>query len=402
MKHFIFTKKTVLLILTLLFIKSQQINAQGGPSPNWQININGGSSIFFGDIKQYNIWPISNYENEWRMGAGLTFSRQFSPVIGVRGQGLIGQLSGTRRSWNRYFENDYIEFNLNTTVNINNLFGEKRDDRFMNFYLTAGIGLLNYNTTLYTLDTKKKVANVGNGNGKGIGGRTLEGILMGGIGIDFRLNDKWSVNLESANRIMNSDMQDAWVSGFPYDVYNYTSVGFSYRFGIKNRKRGTMGVSTYQREVPQEEYEVTPKQAEPEKEIYIPENEPVQVPTPVEPPKEKPVEVLVQPKPQPEKTEPEVVVVNKEPVYNKDFEYRVQIRARYNRAISKTYLSAKYNIPASEIKEDIHNGYYIYTVGSFDTYEQAKEERNRLRNYNGITDAFVVAFKNGERLDKLP
>ncbi len=402
MKYFLNITKAIILLLLFLPLSRQTVNAQGGPTPNWQININGGTSIFFGDVKQYRIWPVSNYENEWRLGAGITFSRQFSPVFGVRGQGLFGQLSGTRRSWNRYFENDYIETNINTTVNLSNLFGTKRDDRFMNFYLTAGIGLLNYNTTLYTLDTKKKVASVGNGSGKGIGGRTLEGILMGGIGIDFRLSDNWSLNLETANRIMNSDMQDAWVSGFPYDVYNYTSLGISYRFGITSKRRSTMGVQTYQREVPQEEYNIEePRQAEPKKEIIEPENQPVQVPTPVEPPAQKTEEVKVE-KPVINKTEPETVVVNKEPVYTKTIEYRVQIRARYNRPVSKTYLSTKFNIPVSDIKEDLHNGYYIYTVGSFDTYDQAKTERNRLRRYNGITDAFVVAFKNGERLDKLP
>lgn len=401
MKHFSTVTKTILILLIFSPFYYQDIYAQGGPTPNWQININGGTSIFFGDVKQYRIWPVSNYENEWRLGAGLTFSRQFSPVIGIRGQSLFGQLSGTRRSWNRYFESDYMEFNLNTTINLNNLFGTKRDDRFINFYLTAGLGLLNYNTTLYTLDTKKKVAGVGNGNGKGIGGRTLEGIAMGGIGIDFRLSDNWSINMETANRIMNSDMQDAWVSGFPYDVYNYTSLGISYRFGISRTKHSTMGVQTYQREVPQEEYNF----AEPEKnqkEKYVPETQPVQVPTPVEPPQEKTNEIVVKEEPATKNIEPETVKIEKHPVDVNKPEYRVQIRARYNRPVSKTYLSAKYNIPVENIKEDMHNGYYIYTVGSFDTYEQAKEERNKLRRFYGITDAFVVAFKNGIRLDKLP
>jgi len=50
----------------------------------------------------------------------------------------------------------------------------------------------------------------------------------------------------------------------------------------------------------------------------------------------------------------------------------------------------------------MHDGYYIYTIGSFDTYEQARTARDILRRVNGIRDAFVVAFRNGYRLDKLP
>ncbi len=395
----IFTK--TLIFFLLLFLANRTVNAQGGDAPNWNVNINAGTSLFFGDVKQYKLWPVTNNENEWRMGAGLMVSRQFSPVFGVRGQGLYGQLSGTRRASNMFFENSYLEFNINGTVNINNLFGEKRGDRFVNVYLTGGIGIVNYNTYVYTLDTKQQIASVGNGNGKGIGGRTLEGILTGGLGIDFRLNDKMSLNLESANRIMNSDMMDHWVNGFPYDVYNYTSVGLTYRFGVKKSSRG-ITPSTYKREIPQEQYEVQPKQEQPEN-VQPPAEEPLPVPVPVEVKKEKPAEVVVpvEPKPEPKKAEPEVAVKETAPA-PKEFEYRVQIRARYNRPLSKAYLSSKYNIPQQDIMEDMHNGYYIYTVGSFDTYEQARRERNRLRSYNGVTDAFVVAFKNGERLDKLP
>ncbi len=397
MKHLTHIFGSITLLTIMLLFVNQHVNAQSGPTPNWQINLNTGTSIFFGDIKQYRIWPISNYENEWRFGGGLTVSRQFSSVFGLRGQGIYGQLSGTRRSWNRYFQNDYFELNLNTTINLNNLIGTSRDDRFVNFYFTAGVGLLNYNSTLYTLNTKKKVAEQGNGNGKGIGGRTLEGILTGGFGVDFRLNNNWSINLESTNRIMNSDKLDTWVSGFPYDVYNYTSIGISYRFGINKNTKG-ITTSSYQRTVPTEEFKVEPS----EKKITTTENQPVHVPVPVVVPEKKPVEVVVPPIEKKAKTKPKVVIVHKQQPKYKTIEYRVQIRARYNRPLKKSYLSAKYNIPISDIMENMHNGYYVYTVGSFNTYEQAKAKRNSLRTHNGVSDAFVVAFKNGLRLDKLP
>jgi len=97
------------------------------------------------------------------------------------------------------------------------------------------MGLTNYNTEVYDLSTKQVVQNVGNGSGKGIGGSTLQGIMTGGLGLDFRLSDKINLNLESANRIMNSDDMDGRVSGFIYDVYNYTSIGLSYKLGANHK-----------------------------------------------------------------------------------------------------------------------------------------------------------------------
>ncbi|MCF8303632.1 MAG: porin family protein [Bacteroidales bacterium] len=82
-------------------------------------------------------------------------------------------------------------------------------------------------------------------------------------------------------------------------------------------------------------------------------------------------------------------------------EYRVQIRAKKTGRLSKNELAKRFNL-STPIKEDIYNGYYIYTVGSFDTYEQARNYRDTLRRRHNVNDAFVVAFRYGERLDKLP
>ncbi|MBI9039199.1 MAG: hypothetical protein JEY97_13780 [Bacteroidales bacterium] len=78
-----------------------------------------------------------------------------------------------------------------------------------------------------------------------------------------------------------------------------------------------------------------------------------------------------------------------------NIEYRVQIIAS-SKKILKTWLAKKYNLNQT-IKEDFHNGFYIYTVGAFPTFEKAKKYRNKLIIANYIHDAFVVKFKNGKR-----
>lgn len=408
---YINSKTSVKLLAVTLFVlflvnntKSQSFSPNSSFMPHMQLQLNGGTSLFFGDVKQYTFWPVSNYENEWRGGLSMQLNYQISPVFGIRGQGLYGKLGGTRRAWNKYFDNDYLEFNVNTTININNIFSNYRRDRFFNAYVIIGLGLLNYNTYVYQLGTNKNIQTVGGGAGKSFGGRTLEGVFHGGLGFDLRINDRLSINLESANRIMNSDMLDGHISGFKYDVFNYTSVGLSYKFAFSKKHKGPDSKN------PRPETKTTKTKTKNISDVQTVEydySQPIE-----EPGYKKPVPVK---KVEEEKTitEPEIVVVEKPVVVekevvtkednsNKPLEYRVQILAKYGKTINLNKISDMYNIPVSMIKENSHNGYYIYTIGSFSTYEQAQQKRNQLRTQNGIGDAFVVAFINGNRLDKLP
>lgn len=81
-----------------------------------------------------------------------------------------------------------------------------------------------------------------------------------------------------------------------------------------------------------------------------------------------------------------------------NIEYRVQIRAVFDIKIEKIGLARKYNLKQI-IKEDFHNRYYIYSVGSFATYDSAYSYREELIRVNKIYDAFVVKFKDGKRVD---
>ncbi len=407
---YINSKSSVKLLIVTLFVlflagnaKSQTFSPNSSFMPHWQVQLNGGTSLFFGDVKQYQWWPVSNYENEWRAGLSLQLKYQISPVFGIRGQSLYGKLGGTRRAWKKYFDNNYFEFNINSTININNIFANYRHNRFFNAYIIVGLGLLNYNTYVYQLGTNNKIQTVGGGAGKSFGGRTLEGVFHGGLGFDLRINDQLSVNLESANRMINSDMLDGHVSGFKYDVFNYTSVGLSYKFGYSKKHNGPESKSP----APASRTSKNKKISDVQTVEYDYRAEPVQEPNynnPVPPVKVKEEKII---------TEPEIIIVEKpvivekevvteEDNYNKSLEYRVQILAKYGKTISLNKIGEMYNIPASMIKENSHNGYYIYTVGSYSTYEQAQQKRNQLRTQNGIGDAFVVAFLNGNRLNKLP
>lgn len=385
-----------LLFITTTIKAQQTFGPAGGFEGKWRITAGGGTSLFFGDVKQYQWYPVTNYENEWRFGGNLMVERSLSPLFSLRGQALYAHLAGTRREWKTYFNSEVIEFNLNTAFSVSNLIGGYRADRLVNVNIIAGIGLTNYNTTRYELGTDAIIARRGFGNGSGLGGRTLEGILVGGLGIDFQLNENISIRLETANRAMNSDLLDIHESGFPYDVYNHTSLGVSYTFGSATPRRMPPLV-------PEDEPEPAPERVAEEKETERPvRREPVK---PDVSPYQAILDSMEKEKPA-EEPEPVQVTDHKEepkPAYDPaQVEYRVQVRARYGRRIPVQELRRLYNLPSEEIKEDEHNGYYIYTMGSYSTYDEAARNRNRIRSQYGIHDAFIVAFQYGRRLQKLP
>ncbi len=352
----------------------------------WRLTLGGGPATTFGDIKQNPFLPSMD---ELRFGGTFLIERQLSPVFSLRGQAVYAKYAGYWPSSNIDFEADNIEFNLNTAIDLNNLFGKKRKDRFFTTSIILGTGIANFNTTLYQTSSKTALASNGYGNGASFGGRTLEPFLMAGLGMDFRLDENWSIRLESGNRVMNSDKFDMYENNVN-DAYNFTSVGISYTFN-SGKKRVS--------KVPE---------SEPSEPVAQVKNEPVTPESSIN----QVVEVLAIDKVAEEALKPVIVetpvvekvtkVESKKEMASNDVEYRVQIRAKYEGKISKNELSKKYNIAIEEINESTHNKYYIYTVGSYPTYENAADKRNEIKTVNKVYDAFVVAFKNGERLDKLP
>ena len=219
-----------------------EMNAQERFTPEqftgrWEIGIHGGTSLFFGDIKQNPIVPVTNNVNEWRWAGGVNVGYRISPVFKVFLQGIYGTLSGTRRVWSVYFEAKYFETNMVMNVDLIHLFGNKRIQRRLRFYGVLGIGIMQHNTEVKDLITSEVIKRVGFGSGGGIGGMTVEGVATYGFGMSFIITDNWSVQAESVNRAINTDQLDGFVNQYPYDVYNYTSLGVIYRFNTPDYRK---------------------------------------------------------------------------------------------------------------------------------------------------------------------
>jgi hypothetical protein len=84
-----------------------------------------------------------------------------------------------------------------------------------------------------------------------------------------------------------------------------------------------------------------------------------------------------------------------------NYEYRIQIQAVYDKKIPTDTIAKQFNL-IEKINEDFDEGWYKYTIGSFDDYNSAKDFRDKLRQKKGLSGCFVVAYEKGQRLSLLP
>jgi hypothetical protein len=81
-------------------------------------------------------------------------------------------------------------------------------------------------------------------------------------------------------------------------------------------------------------------------------------------------------------------------------EYRIQVSASFKTRIPLRELAGKIS-PREEIREDFQNNWYSYTVGSFNSYEEAKEYMQKRVAEFGLKEAYIVVFYKGKKLKSL-
>jgi len=482
------SKTIIALVITLIFLNSKDITAQSGMDYKWYANANLGISQLYSDIQDNNN-HITKLKSETSFGYGARFGRYISPVFAVHFQGLHANFKGQKTESDLKFESSLIETQLGATVNMSNLIFKTSKKRKFFVYATAGIGLIFYKSKDWNESTGKQISQLGYTSNENGEYNNTAFILPIGLGLDFKINDRWFINLESVLRFTNVDKIDAKESGNHHDAYYYTSVGVSYNFDFKRKKKRKImpqlpviaEVPEPEAKAPEEEYPVSLIYHLPEKaktfdtltvrstinissftgraeltqilpvgfELLdtiiggtrvdyrnytlnmfwnsLPEDSIIEISYKVQVDKiygllpivslfylqetgkeyKYTTNITVEKANPPQSkivasaTEDEIAKNNTATDgTSQKVQFKIQIRAENKTRIPLQRLANKYHI-REQITEDHYDEWYRYSVGSFNTYLEAIEYRNKVRNEYNIRDAFIVAYQNGTRLNSL-
>ena len=228
-KNYQIVSKAFIVALIMILpgiVWAQNANREDGSDKlyyQWYLNLNGGITQGYGDILE-GTWQGDMLTSESASFSGsIRLGKHISPVFGIYGSFFTGGLKGTsgQDTKNMRYETDFNEFLLGGTVSFSNLIGGYKP-RLVNIYGTAGIGFLDFSSQAYFLADDSPV-NEGYPN-------TTETTIPVGAGIDFRLNNRWDINLETTYRYVDGDKLDGYISGENSDAFLYTSAGLGYSF----------------------------------------------------------------------------------------------------------------------------------------------------------------------------
>lgn len=403
-------RKAVFLLVFLITIPVIRVfsQSQGMLSRrflgNWSVSVSGGPNIFFGDLKVYNFYPVSTRENEWRFAGTLSLNKQLSHVFMLRFQALYGEISGTKRytkadqPYNRYFEGNILEYNLNTTINFTNLFSHYQSKRRFFIYGTVGFGLSTWNSKKKDLNTHEQVfeSDIPSGWNNGW-------VVPAGLGAYYSIADKVNLGLEWTLRGIYSDNMDVTPGGYPYDMYSYLAMSVTYNFN--QRRSPTLTYPHPQMQlgpvpVPQktaseviksdtsdqsENVSADRLEAEIEETSMVMQEETI---TDTTDNFEERWTELMQKIEQSDTTKPDLV-------------YHIQILALKSGVQTASQIQTKFKLNQLVTKE-VSDGWNRFLTGSFKTEHEAKSMLNELRTKNGIRDAFIVRYENGKRTSYIP
>jgi hypothetical protein len=82
---------------------------------------------------------------------------------------------------------------------------------------------------------------------------------------------------------------------------------------------------------------------------------------------------------------------------NGNMNFHVQVGAFTNVKVTAQKLKKKFKIKET-IKSEMQGGYSKFMIGSHSEYKAARDQRETMKNINGVKSAFVVAYNQGKRI----
>lgn len=234
----------VTLAAALTTATAQEVSSKDGKLFNgrsqyrtWSIGINAGALspvVFTGGQNDFSNW-------EANLGYGLFLKKQLAPSFGIKGNVLMGDLSGNNKDaiasgveqgFKSYSTRIGYGLDLRGELNVGSIDFLKRENA-LGFTLNAGYGLLAYAPS--TINDANVVT-----DWKGQAGSNRDkdyvknGYVPVGAGVKFRVSNKINFNLDYSFYFMESDDVD----GNPAqptskDKFSYASAGLEINLGNK-------------------------------------------------------------------------------------------------------------------------------------------------------------------------
>jgi len=226
-------KKSVVLLFALAIL-AEPVLSQGQMDANLNrvsLGITAGLVTSFTDIKQNHYFPATD---ELSFFGGAKLEYHFSPVFGLRGHFLMGNLKGkdTRQNW--HFQSEILESTLSGVVSISKLVSPKwtKNDR-IDIYGLLGVGMLSYRSKHLNSLTDAVITSYGYSASGTIKESRLHDVVMPfGLGVRFKVLDRIDLEIESAFHPTKTDKLDGLNRIFSRDdVYNFTRIGIAFNLG---------------------------------------------------------------------------------------------------------------------------------------------------------------------------
>jgi len=194
----------------------------------WSISVHGGPTQFFGDLREYDFYPVgvTNIDSysERRSGfGGITIGKQLSHLFGLQLGGSFGNLVGMkRRQYFSYFRSNFIQGDLTGSVNVKSLLFGSRKMKHWKIDAYTGFGLIGYRSTAYELGTGRVRRYTGN-PGDGVvreASRRSDWVIPIGLGVHYELSPRFDLGLDFRINHVNTEQLDATIGGDPASAFD--------------------------------------------------------------------------------------------------------------------------------------------------------------------------------------
>lgn len=190
-------------------------------NPHWYMQVQAGASHTLGE---------ASFGDLISPAMGVYAGYQFTKLWGLRA-GLTGwEAKGAWATPKQIYKYNYLQGNIDATLDLGNLFCRYNPKRFFNPYLFLGIGIngaFNNDEAVAINSSGHRLQYLWTDNKVNVVGR-------GGLGASLRLSDKVFFNIE-ANANVLSDHYNSKKAGNPDWQFNALA-GFTFKFGKSHKK----------------------------------------------------------------------------------------------------------------------------------------------------------------------